>query len=358
MQTIQVPLGTRSYEIHIERGILSKTGTFASQLGRIRTCAVVTDDHVAPLYLKTVLASLQAAGFQTFVRVLPHGEASKCLASLSALYGFFAESGVTRSDLIIALGGGVIGDLAGFAAATWLRGVRLMQIPTSLLAQVDSSVGGKVAVDMPFGKNLVGAFHQPSCVLCDPSVLETLTDAFWRDGMGEVVKYGCIMDEDLFVLLERCAAQGRAGVMKEMDTILTHCIQAKADVVAQDEHDTGLRMILNFGHTLAHAIETCQHYEGLTHGCAVAVGMQVITTLSEAKGITQPGTALRVRALLERLELPCTIPAIPEADLISAMGMDKKHLNSALHLVVLDRIGQCHVLPSSPDFFSGMSGLS
>lgn len=358
MQTVTVPLGERSYDVRIGKGILSRTGQHAAALGGARAAAVITDDHVAPLYLQTVTGSLQAAGLQTFSRVLPHGEQTKSLSSLSSLYAFLAESGIQRSDLIIALGGGVIGDLAGFAAATWLRGIRLIQLPTSLLAQVDSSVGGKVAVDMPFGKNMVGAFHQPSLVLCDPTVLDTLPETFWRDGLGEVVKYGCIMDEPLFSLLEEQAASGRPGIMQVMDTVLSSCIQDKADVVARDEHDTGLRMILNFGHTLGHAIETCQHYEGLTHGCAVAVGMQIITELSEARSLTEPGTAARLRRLLEQLSLPHTLPPIQESLLLQAMQMDKKNLNASLHLVILDRIGTSRLLHSDPGFFAGMTQAS
>ena len=255
---------------------------------------------------------------------------------------------------MIALGGGVIGDLAGLAAATFLRGIRFIQVPTTLLAQVDSSVGGKVAVDLPQGKNLVGAFYQPEAVLCDPDTLRTLTDAFWRDGLGEVVKYGCIGDAPLFDLLEGCAPGGRETLMGRIDEILTHCIQAKADVVAQDERDTGLRMTLNFGHTVGHAVEACQHYQGLSHGEAVALGMAVITRLSEGRGMTEAGTSARLDALLEALCLPRALPDLPEDALIAAMGMDKKSAGSALRVIVLDRIGVCRIHETSADFFRGM----
>ena len=355
MEIITVPLGERTYDVCLERGILEKTGEHAAALGHVNTAAVISDDHVAPLYLARVTDSLEAAGIRSVSTVLPHGEGTKTLQALSGLYDFLGAQGVTRSDLVIALGGGVIGDLAGFAAATWLRGIRYLQIPTSLLAQVDSSVGGKVAVDLPTGKNLVGAFHQPSRVLCDPLVLETLPDAFWRDGLGEVVKYGCILDEELFRLLEDRAPQGRQGLMEAMDVILSRCISAKARVVAEDEHDMGRRMILNFGHTLAHAMETCQHYQGLTHGCAVCVGMRVITELSEAQGLTEPGTAERLESLLNALSLPTQLPPIPEQDLLAAMSRDKKNLDASLHLVILDRIGACHTLAGSPAFFAGIT---
>ena len=202
MQTITVPLGERSYPIHIERGLLAKTGAMIREkLGDI-AIAVVSDDHVAPLYMEEVVSSMEKVGLRVCSIVLPHGEQTKCLKSLETLYAFLCEHHLTRKDAIVALGGGVIGDLAGLAAATYLRGVHFVQLPTTLLAQVDSSVGGKVAVDLPQGKNLVGAFYQPELVLVDPDSLRTLTDDFWRDGLGEVVKYGCIGDEALFRLLE------------------------------------------------------------------------------------------------------------------------------------------------------------
>ena len=354
MQTISAQLGSRSYPIHIGAGLLDRAGEMLLETCGSCAVAIVTDDHVAPLYLERVERSLQAAGFRTASKVLPHGEPTKCLAQLEGLYPFFAENRITRKDIVIALGGGVIGDLTGFAAATWLRGVRFVQIPTTLLAQVDSSVGGKVAVDLPQGKNLVGAFWQPSLVLCDPDTLNTLTPEYWRDGLGEVVKYGCIMDEPLFALLEKAAPGGRSALMGVMDDILSHCIQAKADVVAQDERDTGLRMTLNFGHTIAHAVETCQHYTGLRHGEAVAVGMHVINKLSEAKGMTAPGTSARLDALLTALEMPMNLPSIPEADLIAAMGQDKKNLGATLHVILLEKIGTCYIEKTAADFFTGM----
>lgn len=358
MQRIDVQLKERSYPILIENGILDQAGNYIREaLGGCRV-AIVTDDHVAPLYLARLERSLDAAGVSHTARILPHGEQTKCLQSLTELYDFLSESRITRKDAVIALGGGVMGDLSGFAAASWLRGVRFVQIPTTLLAQVDSSVGGKVAVDLPQGKNLVGAFWQPSLVLCDPLTLNTLTPEYWRDGLGEVVKYGCINDEALFSLLEECAPGGREVLMARMDEILRHCIQAKADVVQQDERDTGLRMTLNFGHTIAHAVETCQHYTGLRHGEAVSVGMAIITRLTEQKGMTEAGSTERLTDLLDILTMPRTLPAIPEAELLQAMGMDKKNLGKTLHIIVLDKIGQCRIHSTQADFFTGMCALS
>ncbi len=351
MQTLTVSLPGRSYPVTIGRGILSQAGEMIHRhLGEVTVC-VITDDHVAPLYLGKVIASLKEAGLKTASISLPHGEQTKSLDSLKFLYDFLCARHITRKDVILALGGGVIGDLAGLAAATWLRGIPLVQVPTSLLAQVDSSVGGKVAVDLPQGKNLVGAFHQPSLVLCDPDTLETLPEEFWRDGMGEVVKYGCIADEALFALLEGAATGGREALSRHMDEILLRCIAHKADVVARDELDTGWRMTLNFGHTLGHAIEACQHYDGLRHGEAVSIGMAAVTRLTEAQGMTAPGTALRLETLLRALHLPTAIPDIPFGDLLCAMSRDKKSAGNDLRLIALDRIGACRIITATPDFY-------
>ena len=357
MPMITVPLGERTYPIHIGSGMLDCLGAHTLEaLGEI-SVAVVTADNVAPLYLDRAVKSLEAAGLRVCSITLPHGEATKCLDSLVKLYDFLCANRLTRKDAVVALGGGVIGDLAGLAAATYLRGVHFIQVPTTLLAQVDSSVGGKVAVDLPQGKNLVGAFHQPSAVLCDPLTLRTLSDDYWRDGLGEVVKYGCIGDSALFALLEDCAPGGRAALMARIDDILMRCIQAKADVVAQDERDTGLRMTLNFGHTIAHAVETCQHYEGLCHGEAVALGMHLMTRLTEGKGLTAPGTADRLDALLRQLEMPMELPALPEERVISAMFMDKKFSGKVLNVIVLNQIGKCFIHPTDAAFFQGMTNI-
>ena len=357
MPMITVPLGQRTYPIHIGSGMLDCLGAHVLEsLGDI-SVAVVTDDNVAPLYLDRAVKSLEAAGLRVCTVTLPHGEATKCLDRLANLYTFLCESRITRRDAVIALGGGVIGDLTGLAAATFLRGVHFIQVPTTLLAQVDSSVGGKVAVDLPQGKNLVGAFYQPDFVLVDPDTLSTLTDDYWRDGLGEVVKYGCIGDAELFALLEDCAPGGREKLMQHIDTILARCIQAKADVVAQDERDTGLRMTLNFGHTIAHAVETCQHYAGLRHGEAVALGMHVITRLTEGKGLTAPGTAERLDALLRQLDMPMQLPDLDEEAVISAMFMDKKFSGKVLRAIVLNQIGKCFIHPTDAAFFRGMMNI-
>ena len=355
MEKINVSLGPRSYPVMIGRGLIAACGEQVRETLGPCAAAIVTDDRVGPLFLAKTEKSLADAGLRTASIVLPHGEAVKSLDSLPGLYAFLAETGITRSDAVVALGGGVIGDLAGFAAATWLRGVRFVQIPTSLLAQVDASVGGKVAVDLPQGKNLVGAFWQPSLVLCDPDALTTLSGRFWRDGLGEVVKVGCIADEALFALLERTAPGGREALMARMDTILRRCIQVKADTVAQDERDTGRRMTLNFGHTVGHAVEVCEGYAGHAHGEAVAIGMAAVTRLSEARVLTAPGTLARLTALLEALGLPAALPAISEEALIAAIRRDKKNAGDTLRAVLLRRIGECFLYPTDLSFFRGMT---
>ena len=249
MTKLNIPLPGRAYDILIQSGLLDRCGEHCrAVLPKASKLVVVTDSNVAPLYAHRVKESLEQAGFIVHVTVIPAGESSKSIAMLEHLYDAFMAFGLTRTDAVVALGGGVVGDLAGFAAATILRGVDFVQIPTTLLAQVDSSVGGKVAVDLKAGKNLAGAFWQPKLVLMDPECLNTLSDRIFNDGMAEVLKYGCIMDADFYELLLACG--GREGVMECIEQVLHTCCAIKAKVVLEDERDTGLRMILNFGHTL------------------------------------------------------------------------------------------------------------
>ena len=351
MEKLTVALKERAYPIYIRRGLVDQAGPYMARILGTCAVAVVTDDNVAPLYLGRVEKSLEAAGFRCVNIVLPHGEKTKCMDSLSRLYAFFAENHITRRDAVLALGGGVMGDLAGLAAATWLRGVRYVQLPTTLLAQVDSSVGGKVAVDLPQGKNLMGAFWQPSLVLVDPDTLSTLTDRTWRDGLGEVVKYGAGFDAALFQLLEASAPGGRAALMTHIDDILLRCIRIKADIVANDERDTGMRMLLNFGHTMGHAVETVQGYNGLSHGEAVAAGMAAISRIAVEKGLTEPAALARLIALQEALGLPTELPDLPEEGLLAAMGQDKKNMGKELTVVLMRDIGMCYGHRTDVGFF-------
>lgn len=333
-----VALPGRAYDILIASGLLDRAGEESRRvLPRATRLLLVTDSNVAPLYAPRVQASLTAAGFRVDTMVLPAGEPTKCVAELERIWNRAMEFGMTRTDAVVALGGGVVGDLAGFAAATILRGIALIQIPTTLLAQVDSSVGGKVAVDLEAGKNLVGAFWQPKLVLMDPDTLRTLPDQTFSDGMAEVIKYGCIWDSAFFELLSRCA--DRAGVMGRIEEVLYTCCDIKAKVVVQDERDTGLRMILNFGHTLGHAYEKAYHYETYTHGQAVAAGMCLVAGLGERLRLTEPGTQQRMEALITAFGLPTRIPCSQE-EYQSAIGLDKKGSGEEITVIFLRKLGE------------------
>ena len=341
MKTLTVDLPGRAYDIVIERGLLDQAGERCkAALPKARTLFVVTDSNVAPLYLERVVNSLQNAGFQTVSCTIPAGESSKCAAQLSRLWEEMMAAGLTRTDAVVALGGGVVGDLAGFAAATILRGVALVQIPTTLLAQVDSSVGGKVAVDLKAGKNLAGAFYQPKLVLMDPDVLDTLPLPVFMAGMAEVVKYGCIWDADFFDFL--AARPSRGELMVDIEHILYTCCDIKRQVVMDDELDTGLRMILNFGHTLGHAYELAGHYVEWSHGEAVAAGMCAAAKLGVALGITPEELPAKLEDALASLGLPTSI-SCDAATYAAAVGRDKKGTGADVTVILLDKIG--HAVP-------------
>lgn len=338
MKLLPVSLGDRSYDIHIAPGRLDDTGKLCQQvLPRATRLAVVTDDTVGGLYAHRLLQSLWARGYTASVISLPAGEQTKSLHNLGVLYDSFMEMGLTRTDAVVALGGGVVGDLAGFAAATILRGVDFVQVPTTLLAQVDSSVGGKVAIDLPAGKNLAGAFWQPRLVVMDPEVLDTLEDKTFSDGMAEVIKYGCIRDAAFFRALEKTTS--RRAVMENIESVLYTCCDLKRAVVEKDERDTGERMVLNFGHTLGHAYEKAGHYETWTHGQAVAAGMCLAARLGAALGVTPAGVPERVEALVSAFGLPTRIPCT-QADYAAAVGLDKKGTGEQITLVLLEDLGR------------------
>lgn len=338
MKLLPVSLGDRSYDIHIAPGRLDDTGKLCQQvLPRATRLAVVTDDTVGGLYAHRLLQSLWARGYTASVISLPAGEQTKSLHNLGVLYDSFMEMGLTRTDAVVALGGGVVGDLAGFAAATILRGVDFVQVPTTLLAQVDSSVGGKVAIDLPAGKNLAGAFWQPRLVVMDPEVLNTLDGKTFSDGMAEVVKYGCIRDAAFFRALEETPS--RRAVMENIESVLYTCCDLKRAVVEKDERDTGERMVLNFGHTLGHAYEKAGHYETWTHGQAVAAGMCLAARLGAALGVTPAGVPERIEALVSAFGLPTRI-ACTQADYAAAIGLDKKGAGDQITLVLLEDLGR------------------
>ena len=343
MKTLTVDLPGRAYEIQIAHGLLNQAGTCCrAALPKAQRLAVVTDSTVGPLYGQPVLDSLTQAGFQPCLITVPAGESSKSLAVLEQVYDSLTGFGLTRTDAVAALGGGVVGDLAGFAAATLFRGVDFVQIPTTLLAQVDSSVGGKVAIDLKAGKNLAGAFWQPKLVLMDPAVLDTLPDRIFAEGMAEVVKYGCIFDRDFFAFLE--ARPSRAALMAEITHILYTCCDLKRGVVVEDERDTGRRMLLNFGHTLGHAYELAGGYTRWSHGAAVAAGMCMAARLGVQLGVTPAELPRRIADLCAALDLPVHIPCT-QADYAAAIGLDKKGTGETISLILLETLGHAIAHP-------------
>jgi 3-dehydroquinate synthase len=305
---------------------------------------VVTDAHLASSYGETVRETLAAAGWRTAMHLLPAGEASKSFAILTTIYDALVALRADRKTLVVAVGGGVVGDAAGFAAATYNRGLPFVQVPTSLLAMVDSSVGGKVGINHPKGKNLIGAFHQPLGVLVDPQVLATLSDREYRGGLAEVVKYGVILDADFFAYLESHIAEIEARDPAALATIVGRSCRLKADVVERDEFErTGLRAILNYGHTFAHAFEALAGYGVLSHGEAVSIGMHCASRLAKRRGLVDAAFTTRQQRLLERLHLPTQLPAtcvFPVDDVLSRMRLDKKNIAGKLRFILPTRLGE------------------
>ena len=329
----------RPYSVVIENGLLDRVGELALETRKPGSKAMlISDSNVFPLYGERVQASLERAGFPVSRFVFPAGEGSKQISTVCEMYRALSENGFTRTDFIVTLGGGVTGDMGGFAAATFLRGMEFIQVPTTLLSQVDASVGGKTGVDLPFGKNLVGAFHQPAAVLTDPETLKTLPDHFFRDGMGEVIKYGCIADEPLFQALE----EGKA--LEDLEDLLARCVRCKKELVEEDTRDTGRRMILNFGHTFGHALEKLHNFQDLTHGEAVGIGMVCACRVGERLGVTPEGTADRVLEVLKRYGLP-TQDEFSWEQVVDATALDKKSDGATLRVILLPKIGESVIRP-------------
>lgn len=333
MQMLNLTGANGVSEIYIETDLLSHAGQMIADVFSPSRVHIVTDSTVAPLYLAQLEQQFTLPVTST---VIPAGEEHKRLSTVEGIYHDLLAAGMTRKDLIIALGGGVVGDITGFAAATFLRGVSLCQIPTTLLAQVDSSVGGKTGVDLAEGKNLVGAFYQPRLVLIDPEVLQTLPDATFADGMAEVVKYGYIANPEILGMVSQPEYQEQIG------DIIYECVKIKRDVVAIDEHDTGLRMILNFGHTIGHAAEKLGNYTELTHGQAVAIGMVAAMRLSAMRGnadLTAP-----LIALLQKIGLPTELTYDREA-IFGALLSDKKKFGSTVNFILVREPGRAEITP-------------
>ena len=347
---VQVALGPRSYTIRIGPGLLAEAAqhlrTLAPNLSR---AVLITDRNVEPLYAAPMQEQFQSAGIPACLLVIEPGEASKTISVATRLWEEMLVADADRQTVVVAVGGGVVGDLAGFVAATYARGIRLYQVPTSLLAQVDSSVGGKVGVDLPKAKNMVGAFWQPVGVLIDPATLHTLPEREYIAGLAEVVKYGMILDADLFVRLEQQAEAIRRRDEEDLAWLIARCCRLKADVVQQDEREeTGLRAILNYGHTFAHAFETLTGYSQLLHGEAVAMGMQCAAELAVRLGRLDAEVATRQRRLLEALGLPVQpLPLDPE-QVLEVMRHDKKVSHGRLRFTMPDRIGHGELVEGVP----------
>lgn len=340
-QLIQVKLAERAYSIHVGTGLIANAGGLLSALLPGRQALLVTDENVGPPYANAVMTSLSQAGFHVQVEVVPAGESTKSLKYASRLYDRLVDLKADRNAVVFALGGGVVGDLAGFVAATYARGIAFVQIPTTLLAMVDSSVGGKVGVDHPGGKNMIGAFHQPTAVLCDLDHLKSLPEREYRCGLAEVVKHGVILDESLFVFMEENVGSIQARRPDAVRHLVVRSCEIKASVVERDERETkGLRAVLNYGHTFAHAFETALGYDLLHHGEAVAIGMICAGRLAEEIGLVDDAFSRRQARLWRELGLPTSVPReLLGMDLIEIMRRDKKAKAGALRFILPTRLG-------------------
>jgi 3-dehydroquinate synthase len=340
-EPIAVELGPRSYEVHVGLGNLDATGELARAVAGSAAVALLTNPTVDALYGERVRASLEAAGVRATTIAIPDGERHKNLETLGRIWDRLAEARIERGGALLALGGGVVGDVTGFAAATWLRGVAFAQVPTTLVAQIDAAIGGKTAIDLPGGKNLVGAFHQPRFVLADVRTLLSLPEREYRAGLAEVVKTGAILSSGLFELLERESDRVLARDEELLLRIVHECAGLKARVVSVDENEGDLRAILNFGHTLGHAVEMLQGYEGLLHGEAVSIGMAFATGVSTTRCGLAPEPGGRLLALLGRFGLPTRIPGgLSPRALARAMEADKKRTAGRVKFVCLEELGR------------------
>lgn len=337
MHSITVKLPSNEYPIFIESGLLEHIETEIKKLYTGKKIAIITDSNVDDIYGNAIEASLKKENFIVKKIIIKPGEKSKSFETLQRVCDEILEFEITRGDLILTFGGGVVGDLGGFAASILLRGIPFIQVPTSLLAQIDSSVGGKVAVNSAKGKNLIGSFYQPKAVFIDPSVLKTLSEKQFNDGLGEVIKYGAIKDKNLFDKLLNYGS--KADLFKDIDDIIYTCCSIKARIVEQDEKDFGERMLLNFGHTIGHGIERQFNYETYTHGEAVSMGMCIITKNSERLGITEKGTYELLESLIRKYNLPYKLPDMNEEQILKAIKLDKKNLNDILNIILLEKIG-------------------
>jgi 3-dehydroquinate synthase len=346
---VRVPLGDRAYDIHIGVDDLAPLRAALDRVGR-GAVGLVTDSNVAPLYAARVQAEIAAAGRRCVTHVMPAGEAGKQLERIGEICGAFLAGGLDRAGVVVALGGGVVGDMAGFAAAVFMRGVPFIQMPTTIVAQVDSSVGGKTGVNHPLGKNTIGAFHQPAAVVIDMGMLRTLPPRELRAGMAEVIKHGVIADAALFEYLEGASAGVLRGDLDALRTPVLRSCEIKAAVVAEDEHEHGRRADLNYGHTFGHAIETASHYERFLHGEAVALGMCAAGALARNLGLVDEAFVSRQEACIAAYGLPVRWPEMPVDETLAAMKSDKKARAGTLKFVLATRMGAVvHRTDVTPD---------
>ncbi len=348
LRTVTVPLGERTYPIQIGSGTLSAAGGEIARHTKASGAVVITVAPVGRRYAPTLLRSLREAGLRAGRIEVPDGDRTKNLTQMRRLYDALLDRGADRDTAVVALGGGMVGDLAGFAAASYLRGISLVQVPTTVLAMVDSSIGGKVGVNLQRGKNLVGAFHQPKLVWIDVATLRSLPVRQRAAGFAEIIKAGAIWDARLFEALERDAEALLRLDPEALLPVLERACAIKAEVVSRDERESGVRMLLNFGHTLAHAIENLSRYRNVLHGEAVAMGMVFAARRSEDLARAPAGTADRIEALCRRMGLPTELPSFPRRAYLSAVAVDKKRRDARIRYVVLEGIGRADTVPLTP----------
>src|SRR5215510_12322486 len=345
---VDVNLGSRSYRIVVAAGALATVGPRLRDLSVGTRTALVHDAAVARLYGKTVASSLESAGFPVVPIDVPEGEGAKTLAVAQHCWNGLIAAGLDRTSTVLALGGGAVGDVAGFAAATYMRGINFVQIPTTVLAQVDASIGGKTAIDHPLGKNMIGAFHQPRLVIVDPAVARTLPDREYRSGLAEIVKHGIVLDAGYFAELERDLTPLAARDLPVLERIIGGSCRLKASVIERDEREAELRHVLNYGHTIGHAIEASTGYAQYTHGEAVSLGIVAEAHLARRLGIADEATTGRQQRILETLGLPVRAPSIDVEPVITAMSRDKKGKDGRIPFVLAPRIGEFRLVYDVP----------
>jgi len=337
MKALTINIPQKSYTIYMGKGIINSIGSNIKKIHKGKKIVIITDKNVDSYYGKEIKRNLEKNDYEVNKIALKPGEKSKSVETLLEVYNQLLNFNITRKDLIIAFGGGVVGDLAGFVAATFLRGVPYLQVPTSLLAQIDSSIGGKVAINLQQGKNIIGNFYHPKAVFIDPEVLNTLDRRFLHDGLGEVIKYGCIKDRQLFKKLLEYSTDEE--LLSNIDEIIYSCCKIKKSIVEKDEKDFGERMILNFGHTIGHAVEKYYDYRKFTHGEAVAIGMYNITKNSEMMGMTEEGTSELIKEVLKKYSLPYEMPIVSKENIIDIIGIDKKNQGEYINIALIKNIG-------------------